>query len=98
MSRVMLLLPTTTYRTKAFVDAALKLKVDVVAASEQPSTLASLNPEGLITLDFANPDLATLRAKDYATHYPVDAVIPVDEETAVVAAHVAKALKLDHNP
>jgi len=98
MSRVMLLLPTTTYRTKAFVDAALKLKVDVVAASEQPSTLASRNPEGLITLDFANPELATLRAKEYATHYPVDAVIPVDEETAVVAAHVAKALKLDHNP
>jgi biotin carboxylase len=94
----MLLLPTTTYRTKAFIDAALKLKVDVVAASEQPSTLASGNPEGLITLDFANPDLATLRAKEYATHYPVDAVIPVDEETAVVAAHVAKALKLDHNP
>ncbi|PYT03882.1 MAG: phosphoribosylglycinamide synthetase [Acidobacteria bacterium] len=97
MPRVLLLLPTTTYRTKAFVDAALKLDVDVVAASEQPSTLASKNPGGLLTLNFTNPELAARQAKEFAAQFPIDAVIPVDEDTAVVAASVAHALKLSHN-
>jgi biotin carboxylase len=98
MPRVLLLLPTTTYRTKAFVDAALKLDVDVVAASEQPSTLASTNPEGLITLDFSHPERAARQACEFGSQYPIDAVIPVDEDTAVVAASVAQALRLRHNP
>ena len=98
MPRVLLLLPTTTYRTKAFVEAALKLGVDVVAASEQPSTLLGTNPEGLLTLDFNEPTRAKLQAQEFAARFPVDAVIPVDEDTAVVAASIADALKLNHNP
>src|SRR5262249_4271168 len=98
MPRVLLLLPTTTYRTKSFVDAALKLKVDVVTASELPSTLEKQNPEGLLTLDFSNPEVAARQAQEYADHYPIDAVIPVDEDTAVVAAWVAEFLNLEHNP
>ncbi|MEK6324990.1 MAG: ATP-grasp domain-containing protein [Acidobacteriota bacterium] len=97
MPRVLLLLPTTTYRTKAFVDAALKLDVDVVAASEQPSTLASKNPGGLLTLNFSEPERAAQQAKEFAAQFPIDAVIAVDEDTAVVAASVAHALKLTHN-
>ena len=95
MPRVLLLLPTTTYRTKAFVEAALKLGVQVVAASEQPSTLAARNPEGLLTLNFLDATDAARVAADYAATYPVDAVIPVDEDTAVVAAAVAGTLKLN---
>ncbi len=97
MPRVLLLLPTTTYRTKAFVEAALKLDVDVVAASEQPSTLANRNPEGLLTLDFSEPERAAQQAEGFAAQFPIDAVIPVDEDTAVVAASVARGLKLRHN-
>lgn len=98
MPRVLLLLPTTTYRTKAFVEAALKLDVDVVAASEQPSTLLSTNPEGLLTLDFNDPARAIEQAHEFASRFPVDAVIPVDEDTAVAAASIAEALTLGHNP
>jgi biotin carboxylase len=98
MPRVLLLLPTTTYRTKAFLEAALKLGVDVVAASEEPSTLAQTNPEGLLTLDFSAPERASYQAKEFAERFPVDAVIPVDEDTAVVSAAIAGALKLKHNP
>jgi biotin carboxylase len=98
MARVLLLLPTTTYRTKAFIDAALKLDVDVVAASEQPSTLASKNPEGLLTLDFSQPERAARQAREFSDQFPIDAVIPVDEDTAVAAASVAQGLNLRHNP
>ena len=98
MPRVLLLLPTTTYRTKAFVDAALKLDVEVVAASEQPSTLVSISPETLLTLDFSEPERAARQAKGFADRFPIDAVIPVDEDTAVVAASIARGLRLLHNP
>ena len=95
---MLLLLPTTTYRTKAFVDAALKLDVDVVAASEQPSTLASKNPEGLLELDFSEPERAARQAGEFAAEFPIDAVIPVDEDTAVVAASVAHGLSFGTTP
>ena len=97
MPRVLLLLPTTTYRTKAFVEAALKLDVDVVAASEQPSTLAANNPQGLLALNFNDPGRAAQQAVEFATRFPIDAVIPVDEDTAVVAASIAEVLMLRHN-
>jgi biotin carboxylase len=97
MPRILLLLPTTTYRTKAFLDAAMRLGVDVVTASERPSTLEAKNPAGLLTLDFLNPDRAARAAKEFANEHTVDAVIPVDEDTAVVAASVAEALGLEHN-
>jgi biotin carboxylase len=93
-----LLLPTTTYRTKAFIDAAGKLGVDVVAATEEASTLQSKNPESLITLNFLDPDKAAESAASFAGHYPVDAIIPVDEDTAVAAARIAEQLGLPHNP
>ena len=97
MPRLLLLLPTTTYRTKAFIDAAMRLGVEVVAASERPSTMAQKNPAGLLTLDFLDPEKAGREAAEFARHFPIDAVIPVDEDTAVVAASIARALALDHN-
>src|ERR1043165_9186880 len=98
MPRVLLLLPTTTYRTKAYLDAARKVGVDVVAASEQASTLAARNPEGLLTLDLFNPDEAAQQAARYAAEHSIDAVIPVDEDTAVAASVIAEQLRLEQNP
>jgi biotin carboxylase len=92
-----LLLPTTTYRAKAFLDAALKIGVDVVAASERSSTLEADSPSSLLSLDFADPQRAAAQAVEFARRFPIDAVIPVDEDTAVVAAQVARALGLSHN-
>src|SRR5436190_19395371 len=89
MPRVMLLLPTTTYRTKAFLEAAVKLDVDIVAASEEPSTLIKQNPSGLLTLDFSEPARARRQAQEFAANCPIDAIIPVDEDTAVAAAAIA---------
>ncbi|MGA9767768.1 MAG: ATP-grasp domain-containing protein [Blastocatellia bacterium] len=97
MPRVLLLLPTTTYRTKAFMDAALKMGVNIVAATEQPSTLAAQNPERLLTLDFFDPEQSARKASEYSAEHRVDAIIPVDEDTAVAASSIAQALGLEHN-
>jgi biotin carboxylase len=97
MPRVLLLLPTTTYRTKAYIDAALKLGIDVVAASEISSSLQNQNSENLLTLSFYEPEKAAREAAEYAKQFPVDAVIPVDEDTAVVSGFVAEAIGLKQN-
>ncbi len=96
--RVLLLLPTSTYRTRDFLDAAESLGCDVVVGSEETSSLESLQPGGLLTLNLLDPEGAAGRAREFHEKHPVDAVIPVDEETAVVAASVSRALGLPHNP
>ncbi len=98
MSRVLLLLPTTTYRTADFLDAAARVGIDVVVASEESSTMEALQSDQLLTLDFLHPEDAAARALSFHRRHPVSAVVPVDEETVVVAAAIAEALGLPWNP
>lgn len=97
MSRILLLLPTTSYRTKDFIAAAERLGAEVTVASERANVLADKNPEGLLALSFLQPERAAAEAAEYSNRFPIDAVIPVDEDTAVVAASIAQALGLAHN-
>jgi biotin carboxylase len=92
--RLLLLLPTHTYRTSDFIDAACKLGVDLVCASEKPSTLEELVPEGLLTLDFADPAAAARRVADFGAERPLAAVVGVDDATAPAAAAIAERLGL----
>ena len=96
--RLLLLLPTVTYRTVAFVEAARRLGVDVTVASERPSTFERANPTGLVTLDFADPARAAGQARAFARTHPVHGVVGVDDDTAVVAAAIAEQLGLRGNP
>jgi len=97
MPRVLLLLPTTTYRTEAFVGAASRLGVDVTVASEQPNTLTRLNPAALLTLNFKEPQAAAQRVVEFSTSHSIDAVVPVDSQVVVVGAAISAALGLRHN-
>src|SRR2546427_338732 len=96
--RLLLLLPTVTYRTGAFVEAARRLGTDLTVASERPSTFERANPTGLVTLDFADPTHAAAQAREFARAHPVHGVVAVDDDTAVVAAAIAEALGLRGNP
>src|SRR6266576_7274010 len=77
--RLLLLLPTVTYRTVAFVEAARRLGADLTVASERPSTFERANPTGLVTLDFADPTHAAAQAREFARAHPVHGVVAVDE-------------------
>jgi len=92
------LLPTTTYRTAAFVEAARQIGVELTVASEEPSTLEAANPAGLLTLDFEQPERAADAVRVFAKQYPVNGVVGVDDRTALVAAAVATKLQLKGNP
>lgn len=97
MARVLLLLPTTTYRTADFLDAASRVGVEVVVASEEASTMEGLQGDRLLTLDFLDPRAAAARVLSFHQRHPVSAVVPVDEETVVVASAIAAALGLPRN-
>ena len=97
-ARLLLLIPTTTYRAEAFVEAARELDVDLTVASEHDSTFSLAEPDKLLTLDFTDPRRAAEQVKVFARDYPLAAVFGVDDHTAVVAAHVSAELGLRHNP
>ena len=71
--------------------------MDVTVASEQPNTLTRLNPAGLLTLDFKDPQEAAQRVVEFSTSYRIDAVVPVDSQVVVVGAAISAALGLRHN-
>src|SRR5216684_1820049 len=95
--RLLLLLPTVTYRTVAFVEAARRLGVDVTVASERPSTFERANPTGLVTFDFADPAHAAAQARAFAYAHPLHGIVAVDDDTSVVAAAIAQELGLRGN-
>jgi biotin carboxylase len=96
--RLLLLIPTTTYRTEDFVEAARALDVDLVIASDRPNVMSGEFPDHLLTLPFGDPAAAAREMRGYAARRPLDAVVPVDDATTVVASAVGEALGLRVNP
>ena len=89
--RVLLLLPTTTYRASDFLAASATVGAEVTVASEEPSTLASRNPAGLLTLDFRHPGGVSQQGSSSSRgRHPIDASVGVDEETALAAAAIGE--------
>ncbi|HEX9485826.1 MAG TPA: hypothetical protein VF976_02080, partial [Gemmatimonadales bacterium] len=97
MPRLLLLLPTTTYRTAAFLGAARRLGAEVVVASERAHVFQQAQPGRFLSLDFLHPDQATRQVVEFAVTRPIDAVVGVDDATAVLAAVLSNALGLRHN-
>ena len=91
-------MPSATYRTTAFVEAARRLGIELTVASEVPSTFEQAQPASLVTLDFSHPDRAVEQARSFHQRFRIDAVLGVDDDTVVVAAHVATALGLPGIP
>ncbi len=96
--RLLLLIPTTTYRTEDFMEAARRLDVDLVVAAERPNVMAGEFPDHLLTVPFDDPERAARELAEYARRRPIDAVVPVDDETTLVGAAIAARLGLRCNP
>ena len=98
MARVLLLVPTRTYRTGDFMAAARSLGVDVVIGSEQRSALAGQMGDRMLRVDFDRPERAVTAITRLAERRPLDAIVAVDDAGAVVAATASAALGLTSNP
>ena len=96
--RILLLLPTRTYRATDFLEAASKLDVEVVVASEEAATTSDLSPRHTLVLDFSAPTVATQKILEFDDTYPLAAIVGVDDDTTLLATTASETLGLPHNP
>jgi len=98
MPRLLLLLPTTTYRAEAFLEAARKLKLDVVVGSKRAAVPEDLGDAAFLPFNMHDLEEAVRSVLEFARTTPIDVVVGVDDHTTVVAAVISAALGLPHNP
>ena len=96
--RVLLLIPTTSYRTEDFMLAARAVDVQVTVASEETSSVTALSPADLLTLDFSRPETMARQVVEFAGQFPLVGVIAVDDRTTLAAAIICRELGLPANP
>ena len=98
MSRLLLLLPSATYRARDFLDAAARLDSEVVVASDHRQALAGALGDRALRVNLGRPQEAAQAIVELAQRASLDAVVAVDEPGVLVAALAAKRLGLAHNP
>jgi biotin carboxylase len=98
VARLLLLVPSATYRARDFLDAARALGVEVVIGSEHSHAMAESMGARALEVPFDDPTEAArvIVAHDAVT--PLDAVIAVDDTGTLVAALASAQLGLRHNP
>ena len=98
MLRVLLLIPTTSYRAKDFLDAADAVGATAVVGSDQPQVLADAAPGTSLAVNFHDIDAGVSTITEFHRDHPLDAIIPADEQAAVLAAAASAASGLGHSP
>ena len=95
MSRVLLLLPSATYRAPDFLDAAAKLGAEVVVASEHRQALSESMGDRSLVVTLGQPERA---AAQIAAAGRLDGIVAVDDGGTRAAAFAAERLGLRGNP
>jgi len=95
--RLLLIAPHSSYRITPYLNAAQKLGVDVLVASTSEHSLVSAVADGL-RIDLENPRHALTSILSAARKQPFLGVIATDDTAVTLAAQVAVALDLPHNP
>jgi biotin carboxylase len=98
MPRVLLLVPTETYRAKDFLAAAERLGVDVVVGCERRQALADAMGDRAVVVPLANLDVAVEIIAALHGRRSLDAVLAVDDQGLAVAVAASARLGLTHNP
>ena len=96
--RVLLLLPTSTYRAPDFVRAAASLGVEVVVGSEEHQALASGMGDRAVVVPLGDPEAAADVIVALHRRTAIDAVVAVDDQGVLVAAAAGERLGFPHNP
>jgi biotin carboxylase len=96
MSRVLLLIPSASYRTPDFMKAAASLDIDVVVGSDRRNPLA--DDSGLVAFSFVDAERGAEEIEEFANRHPLDTIVAVDDGGTVLAARASRRLELPHNP
>jgi biotin carboxylase len=97
MARVMLLIPSRSYRAPDFMEAAAKLGVEVVVGSDVRSPIEELRDGRVLGLDFVHPEVGAGEIERFAEQYPLDTIVAVDDGGALIAARASRRLELPYN-
>ncbi len=102
MKRILLVIPSTTYRTHDFMLAAEKIGAEVIVASDHRQALSALVPDTTLALNFRKPETVGEKVRQFMKKRGrglpgVDAVVGVDDTSAYIAALLAQALGVPHN-
>jgi biotin carboxylase len=95
MTRVLVVLPTQSYRAPDFLEAAEALGIDVTIATETALPLTAA--DRAVVVDMSHPEQAAERIVSLASATPIDAVIAVDDRGLPTAARAAAILGLPHH-
>jgi len=80
------------------LDAARKLKLDVVVGSKKAAVPGDLGDAAFLPFNMHDLEEAVRSVVEFARTTPIDVVVGVDDHTTVVAAVISAALGLPHNP
>ncbi len=95
--RLLLLVPTTSYRIGDFLAAAERMSVAVTVGSDRDDVLASAANGGTLKIDLTDLAAAVASITAFNDEHPLSAIVAVDEETTLIAAEAAATLGLPHN-
>ncbi len=98
--KLLLLVPTRSYRTDDFLAAARRLGVGVVLGSDLCHEVEERTGgvEGLVSLDYRRPERAAARIAELSRERRIGGVVAADDGTALIAAMAAERLGLPHSP
>ena len=95
--RLLLISHHNSYRIAPYIRAAINLGIEVTIASQGKHSLVSEVAHG-IHIDFSDLDSSIELILKENKIRPFSGILGSDDQTVELAAHVAKALNLPHNP
>ena len=97
MARVLLLVPTASYRATDFQAAARALGAEVVIGTERRLAISAFAEDACLVVDLDHPREAADVIAAFHQRHPLDAVVGVDDQGVLAAAHAARRLGLRGN-
>ena len=96
--RVLLLSTTTGYQLRTFVEAAERLGIEVVLATDRCDHLDDPWQDGAVPVRFHEEERSLAAILEAVAERPIVGVLAFGDRPAVLAAKVAEALRLPGNP
>ena len=93
---VTLVVPSEAFRTDDWIQAAGRLGVEIVVATEAHHSLAEDMGPNMIPVDFDDPENSAMRIA--SSSLPIRAVVAIDDRGVKIAARAAGLRGLAHNP
>jgi ATP-grasp domain/L-amino acid ligase C-terminal domain 2/ATP-grasp N-terminal domain len=98
MTRLLLLATTTGYQTRAFGDAAARLGVELVFATDRCHLIEDPWQDHAIPIRFYDEDASVAAILESAAARPLDGLLVVGDRPTVIGARVAESLGLAWHP